>query len=168
MIDDPQVWTDLLRGAAKVVDDADLPQDLRGFGFAILVWRLLSQSPPAGQALNAPEVPPNADQLGAIASRIGVKLDDAGRMYDVSKGELRLVVGRNRLSHSKASATRDLALLTAAGRQACGIDDQWTASEILREVCREYGVLDISNFAGDLTKAREALLFRGKGAMREV
>jgi hypothetical protein len=59
-----------------------------------------------------------------------------------------------------------IALLVAAGRQAAGMEE-WTQATAIREVCRNFGVLDVANFATEVASLGDVFLVRGKGQSRE-
>jgi hypothetical protein len=89
-------------------------------------------------------------------------------VFDVEDEDLRVIVAPSRLPTKKSAATKVLAVLVAAGRQAGGFDDGWTSSAKIRDVCRDYGKLDGPNFATALGAMKHEFAFRGKGSHREV
>jgi hypothetical protein len=107
--------------------------------------------------------------VGRIAAALKVERDVADMVYDDKNGELGYVISARRLASDKANATRQLAQVIAAGRQAAGLEE-WTPVSVVREIVNDYGKLDAANFAsyiGALDK-NNAVLLRGKGASREL
>lgn len=159
----------ILQTAAALVEEADLPSDLRPNGFTSAVALLISSSD-VSSADRSQEPSTEVATDGPIA-RIakGLKIDPAHAKdaFDApADGELWLLIPRSKFPKSKAPAMRQLSLLVAAGRQVGGLEE-WTASDVLREQCRQFGVFDRSNFAAELAGMHDLFVMRGKGQQRE-
>ena len=94
----------------------------------------------------------------AIADYLNISYDDALDLYDVDSAEPVLHVRSSRLSDGRAAATREIALLVAAGRAALGLD---TGSQHVRDAVEEHRKLDPANFGSTLNKMDQISL-RGK------
>jgi hypothetical protein len=123
----------------------------------------------AVQTVKAGAPIPEGDLIAKIAAALKLDHELAERIYDVKDGELGYVISARRLAADKANATRQLAAIVAAGRQAAGLED-WTPVSVVREVVHDFGKLDAANFAGYIAKLDkdDAYLVRGKGANREI
>jgi hypothetical protein len=168
---------EVLREAAQLVADAEVPDDLRSVAFAKTVDMLtgrsvevLSPQPKEMSAATAAATPERTGgQLAVIAARLSVDPSTLEWVYDASQDDLRLVVHRSKLPSDKANAMRDVAHLYAAGRQAGGYDE-WTSLQRVREQCRDIGVLNDGNFSRDVERLAEddLIVLRGKGRQREI
>lgn len=109
------------------------------------------------------------DILGRVASGLKIPRDVVELVYDSKDGQLGVVLSPRRLASDKANATRQIAQIVAAGRQAAGIEE-WTPMAAVRAVVSDYGRLDSGNFAAHVQGGGldHAFLFRGKGLGREV
>jgi hypothetical protein len=160
-----------LKRAAEIIDAADLPQDLRALAFAQILAVTLGPSIPAD--LPAPRIQhPDERQAGdellaRIEARLGVEHTILQRVYEEYDGRLLLTIKRTMLTSpkSKASAMREVSLVTAAGRQAAGLEDK-TPFEILRGECDELDVLDGPNFATEIK--RLSVKIEGSGRKKDV
>jgi hypothetical protein len=112
---------------------------------------------------------PGDGLVARICSTLKIERDVADLIYDEQGGELNYVISARRLGNGKAEATRQLAQIVVAGRQAAGLEE-WTPSSAIREVVNNYGKFDSANFASHLGSLDRdsAVLFRGKGAAREL
>jgi hypothetical protein len=160
-----------LKLASEIVEAAGLPVELRPAAFEQVFSMLAGTAGhPARDRAAEGHAAPRAglqeqDRLGRLASRLGVERERAEYIFDASEADLVLVLARSRLPGEKRRATRALAILTAAGRQA-GYSEEWTPVSAIREQCRVFGVLDTANFSSALAATGDALLFRGQGAAR--
>ncbi|MFI5587178.1 hypothetical protein ACIA5G_19170 [Amycolatopsis sp. NPDC051758] len=109
----------------------------------------------------------NGDLIDKISRVLMVDRDTLEVVYACKDDELQVVVSTKRLAPNKALATRQLAQLVSAGRQAAGVDE-WTAAAVIRNVVSDYGRLDVNNFAATLTQMDNVAVVRGKGQQREV
>jgi len=126
-------------------------------------------APSAGASLTALPAPAEGDLVGRIAAALKIDRDVADLIYDVKDGELGYVLSARRLATDKSNATRQLAQVVAAGRQAAGLEE-WTPASVVREVVNDYGKLDGANFASYINKLDKdnACLLRDKGVNRQI
>jgi hypothetical protein len=89
-------------------------------------------------------------------------------VYHFDSGDIKLIVASTKLLSDKRAATRQIAVLIAAGRQGSGIDASWTDSKVIREACGDLGKLDSPNFANTLNSMGDVFSFQGKGQVRKV
>ncbi|MEU0499121.1 hypothetical protein [Mycobacterium sp. NPDC006124] len=150
----------------KALLEARLP---RPNGFSPLPLPVASvQAPPV-----SPGAPPSTqhveagDVLGHICAALKVDRDLIDLVYTLQDGEPHIVVSPKRIATNKAQATRHLAQLVAASRQAAGLEE-WTSVTSIRKVVTDYGRLDSGNFASYLQNLDGVALLRGKGQQREI
>ncbi len=94
----------------------------------------------------------------AIADYLNISYDDALDLYDVDSAEPVLHVHPSKLADGRAAATREIALLVAAGRAALGLD---TGTQHVRDAVGRYKKLDSTNFGSTLSKM-DQISVRGK------
>jgi hypothetical protein len=158
----------------KAIDDAEIPGDLRAIAFECAFRHLTSNAEGGAALLRAAgdrgEVPiptQDGDDVGLIGARLGLTSDLIHDVFDFSEDEPTIVIPASKLDREKAAASKQLALLVTAARQAAGRED-WTRAGVIRDVCRDYGKLDSANFATTLLSMGSVFNFRGKGQQREV
>lgn len=96
-----------------------------------------------------------------MAAKLDLPADTLGEVFHVEGEELTIVLARSKFEETRTGATRQLALLIAAGRQAGGWDEQWTATSVIREVVDDFGRLDSANFASTIREMQEVFSFSG-------
>lgn len=149
---------EVLVATLEDVKQTETPDDLRVIAFSKL-FDLHSGSgalgsPPLigsgatggnrGAATNTP--PPPEDLITAIAARAGTDRDTVAEVFDERNGELELIIGAGKLPAQVAAGTKEIALLVVGGRQAAGVEE-WTALDVVREVCADFKKLDSGNFS---------------------
>jgi hypothetical protein len=82
--------------------------------------------------------------------------------FEIDGGDIHLSIPKTRLATGKGPATKQIAQLVAAARQAAEIEDS-TSNEVIREEVEAYGRLDSPNFARDLKQLDEFFTFPGGG-----
>lgn len=160
-----------LKRAAEIVDAADLAEDFRAPAFTRTLDIVLGSSTPADPS--APRIQDQSEtQLGdgflaRIEARLGVEQAILQRVFEEYDGQLLVIVKRTMLPSpkSKAAAMRDVSLVTAAGRQAAGLEDK-TSFDVLRAECDELDVLDGPNFATEIR--RLPVKIEGSARKKEV
>lgn len=167
----------ILRKAADSVNEAALSPELRPYGFVKAV-ELLSRGEAEQVHARArrvdgggqgPDQNERGDWLSQVSARLGVDAEQVAEVFDDDGGDLRLIVAASKLPNNKSGASKMIALLVAAGRQAAGRDaDGWTDSSVIRDACRDYGRLDGANFSTTLSAMRDEFSFKGKGPQRQV
>lgn len=164
--------TALLVEALKALDDADVPEDLRPVAFECAFGHLAGGSSAAVRVTGEPIAAArgfaaDGDEIQQIASRLGLSPELIADVFDFSGDDPEIVIATSKLDREKAAASKQLALLVTAARQAIGKED-WTSAGVIRDVCRDYGKLDSANFATTLLSMGSIFNFRGKGQQREV
>jgi hypothetical protein len=125
-----------------------------------------SAEAPTVQTVNPSTIATN-DVIGSIALAMAIEGELLDLVYDVRDREPHIVISAKRLSDNKSLATRQLAQLLAAGRQAAGVEE-WTSVNTIRGVVQDYGRLDSNNFASSIQQMDKVCLTRGKGVSREI
>ena len=161
-----------LRQAAEILEQADLPEDLRSVAFEHVLGSLgvvehaaaSDHRPLAGVGAASVKALSSAlsggDLLSKIAVALGLDRDPVARVYEEDDGQVQLIVKRAMLlePNKKAASIRQVALLVVVGRQAAGSEEH-TSYDVIREECRELKVYDAANFATEVAK----LEFRTSG-----
>ncbi len=166
----------VLKQALQAVDGSGVPAALRPAAFREAVRLLSGDSPPAGPAKASTVHKKQAgdgakggsEHLAALAKALGVSHDAIGEVFHFDSGDIGLIVASTKLQSDKRAATREIAVLIAAGRQGSGIDSGWTDSKVIRESCGDLGKLDSPNFANTLNSMGDVFSFQGKGQSRKV
>ena|SRR5438094_7099935 len=169
--------TEVLVEALRAVDEAQVPAELREIAFAKAIdLATRGQGAPHGAGVTTTITPPpgaaastDGSPLQRIAGKLKVDVEAVGHVYNIDPdGQLELVISQNRLPSGYGPAMKDIALLVAAGRQAAGLDTDWTPTEAIREVCEHFNRLDSANFATHINRMDDVFLFRGSARKREV
>ncbi|MDQ4125686.1 MAG: hypothetical protein M3134_08815 [Actinomycetota bacterium] len=171
----------LYRRVLDALDQAEVPRELREVGFASGLNLVASEVPrpttpeQGGASIARESVVANSvrtetefDALERIAGRLGLDVEEVGEIFHDDEGNLGIGVAPARLRRGQAAATKQIALLLAAGRQAGGYDDAYTRVSLIREMCRDFGRLDSSNFSSTITEMSEEFTFKGRGQDRQV
>lgn len=165
-------WQETLARAEQIVDESKIAPDLRPTAFGRVLDVLLGK--PRNQASAEDDIddsksdPATDDVLSLIASKLSVPRDAVENIYFADESGLNISLPSSRLDSSKKAATKQLALLVTAGRQAGGIDKEgWTAASAIREVCLEYGVYQEKHFAETLGELGDTFHKRGTPKNRE-
>ena len=159
--------------ALEAVEAAGIPDDLRRVAFAKAI-DLVASGVLAGERAALPgRVPPavggqDEGPLGRIARKLNLSTEQVEGVYHLDGESLGIGVATQRLASGVAPATKQLALLVAAGRQAGGFDADWTSSATIKAICQEFGRFDSSNFAKTIRSMGNLLNFRGRGQELEV
>jgi len=155
----------MLQDAAALVEEAGLPAELRSAAFGKAFDMLtgataaLEASSPVGTGAPVDQ----GDLLGRIATRLKVERDLIDDTYEVDDdGNLSLSIAKSRLEAGKAGATKQIATLLAAGRQAAGIETS-TPNSIVRAAVEAYGRYDSPNFSATVKELDDILSFPGSG-----
>ena len=161
----------LLRDALSAVNEAEVPESLRAVAFerafdflaaqrGLTPMKPLIRPPATGQPAQG------GPSIGEIAASLGVANDVADELFSTGESGPELIVATARLASEKAKATKQIALLLCAVRQAAGLE--WTPADIVREAVVHYGRHDSPNFAGSLNELHPFSSFRGKARKREL
>jgi hypothetical protein len=182
----PEAVTDLLRAAAKAVEDAGLQRELREVAFGKAFDALAgtttttAAAPPSPDADNGTAgaqsdagggpsggTPDETTLLGKIAAKLKVTAEQVESVYEERGGELHLAVPKSKLPDGKRPAMREIALLVTAGRQAAELEEQ-TATQTIREECVNAGVLAKNHFAEDVGSLGDYISYKTVGRNREL
>jgi hypothetical protein len=161
----------LLQDALRAVEDADIPEDLRQVAFSKAFDTLSGGTPaassesPAGGETTTPA--PVGSELGRIAARLAIHEAATEASFDLDEDDIRLTVPARKFNVQKSRATKEIALLLAAGRQAAELEER-TEVGIIRDVVNDYGKLDPANFASTIREMDEEFIISGSGKQRRV
>jgi hypothetical protein len=160
----------LLAAAAADVEAAGVPDDLRAAAFAAAIQLRTVGTTPAQTPRSRGESQRTADPgdwRAAIATALTVDPEVVDEAFTLVDGRMHLTIPPSRLPSGKAAAMKDVALLVCSARQVAGLDeDGYTDSAIVRDECRELGVLDPNNFAAEVARLDDLMSFRGSGRSR--
>jgi hypothetical protein len=176
--------TGILRTAQEAVDDAQLAEAFRVTGFEKAVDLLAVQAglvpavsaslplPPNGSgSSSAGSTPPNdadAKTLARVAAKLKVSTDAVGEVFHIEDDRPILIIGTGKLESGKGPATKQIALLISAARQAGGWDSDWTSVTEVRPVAQNYGKFDSGNFASTIKEMDDVFNFTGDGQSRKI
>lgn len=169
----------ILADALKAVEAAKLPKEFQQVAFEKAVEILSGQSAPAVAPVSHPSsgapasgVVPSAedqsDSIGRIAAKLGVNRESVERVYHLEGDELKLVLPSSKLAGPKKTATEEIALLVAAGRQASGLDQEATDAEKVRGVAEHYRKYDSPNFSRTIKEMHDVFIVRENGRKKMV
>jgi hypothetical protein len=171
---------DILGEAIAAVNEADVPDDLKQAAFSkavdvIMARRTAETAAPMGTAAAAPAaaaaptvdraVPTAGAIVGSIAARLRLNPEVVGEVYDETDGKLDVIVPPRKLAAGKATATKQLALLVVAARQAAEIEE-WTDADEIRRFVEDFKRYDQANFAATLKDMDD--IFRVKQSGRKI
>jgi len=169
---------DILAEAYKAVQDADLPQELQEVAFEKAVELISGQGVMRSTAGSAGEASissaesvaaaEESDLIGRIARRLKIGRESAERIFHIEGDDLKLVVPSSKLSSAKKTATEEIALLVAAGRQAGGLDQETTDADKAREVAEHYRKYDQANFSRTIKDMHNVFIVRENGRKKAV
>jgi hypothetical protein len=173
---DSSAEKDILIAAHRAVEEADLPPELKEVAFAKAVDLLaaraglaVSPSAPVAEVSLAAEAAGTADKsLERIAAKLKLDGDGVGETFHIDGDDLKLSLAASRFAQQDTKATREIALLVAAGRQAGGWDAAWTPTTTIRQVCDDYGKLDEGNFAKTINGMDEVFSYSGGSRDKRV
>jgi len=145
---DDTALAEALKRAARLIDAANLPEDLRPAAFNGVLTRILSGTGTAVSVAPNGEIssPSQGEAISRLASKLGVSVDMVVEVYQAGDdGTLEVHIPTAKLSKTKSSATKELALLVMAGRQIGA--EEWTDSDVFIPVLEHYGKFDSANNA---------------------
>lgn len=167
----------LLADALAAVEGAKVTEDLRPIAFTKALDLLAGAAPvpsPAGDGSGGGSGGSNSrsetftgdERLTKIGQKTGADVSKLPYVFDVEEDGVTILIKRSKLSNGDAPATRELALLVAAARQAAGYEAT-TNVETIREAVENMGVYDPKNFSTDLKKIT-GVTIKGSGNAREL
>jgi hypothetical protein len=161
-----------IKTAQGAVVDAGLPAELQQVAFGEVLRHLLNDRPqpiaPGAMQQDFADGLPEASGLARLAARVKVSETALADVFEINGDNVSLHVASTRIDSARSRATREIALLIAAARQASGADDSWTAVSHVRDALQQYNRYDTSNFSTYLRGAADAFNFRGKGTSLEI
>lgn len=158
-----------VRAAVEVLEHEAVPGDLRAPAFTAIYADLRDEGGPVAtdQRRHAGHAASGAP-LERLAKRFGIDPSALETVFDFDDDGAHLVISRSALHDTKATAMREVAILTVAARQGAQLEE-WTSINEVRQQCDERGVLDRSNFANEVGRLDgEGVRFRGSGVKREL
>jgi len=158
---------EILRAAREAVDRAEIPDELKSVAFVKAV-ELYSTGPRTHLNGRHESEAQGGNSVAAISTKLGLEESLLNNVYDLAENTVTVVIPRSRFPQQKGPATKALALILAAGRQAAGYDDGWTPTEVIRQHCSDFGIFDSGHFAQTISDLDDVLILRGKGLKREV
>ena len=165
---------EILKEAETILTEAGIAAELQAVAFSKVVDVLLGAgieqaSPAPGRVTRANGLAATSGgPLASIAARMGLSIEEVEEVFFLDGDQLGIGLPSTRLDPGKAGGTKQLALLVAAGRQAGGFDEEWTASSEIRRWCHEFGRFDSSNYSTTLLELGDVFQFRGSRLQREV
>lgn len=159
-----------VRAALRIVDEADVPDDLRSVVFEKAYSSLTVVADAAAQQTFSPsvegarlaDVGADNDEVARIASKLRVERRLVERVLEIDEDGAHIIVPRSRLAKQKSVAIQQVATLVVAARQAAG-REEWTPQTAVRAETEALGVDDRSNFASHI---KNVLGIRGRGSGR--
>jgi hypothetical protein len=165
----------LLRRAAEVVVQADLPHDLRPVAFArVLDLQMARAATPATPTAPEPQAPgprattpaARADPVAALSRELKLDRDLVEQVFDFDGDTVQLTVATSDLARSQRDASGQVAYLMTAALQASGLVES-APIQVIKDACEQCGVLDAPNFSRALAKIKgRGISERGKGKDR--
>lgn len=108
----------------------------------------------------APESPIEGSASSDESDGGGGESGDYQNVYDITDGNVRILVDKMPGTSMKEQ-TVNAALLYTFGKQLVGTQE--VSTNEIRNICKEFGCLDSSNFMGYLRDAKRLLLISGSG-----
>lgn len=155
-----------------LIEGSHVPDNMRNAAFTE-VWRAVTsgQASRAAGTPGAPSAPipdDDSDLAGKLAKKLGVETSDVLDHYDhLEDGTFLVKVPQSKLPSEKAAATRELALLQAAGTQFAD-EAPATPLSLIRDVCLDYSRYDRPNFAKHLKGGDQFWSISGSGSNRQL
>ncbi len=179
---DQETLTQRLRAAVEAVEAAEVPRDLREIAFTRALDATLgsvappSDAPPAQQGDGAPSA---SEQKGAsvvsgspmakLAEGLGIDPALATQVYDIDEDGLHVALAPSKFSDKVTQAMEEIARLVVAGRQAAGLDAEWTSFNDVRAVCENRGRFSSGNFSACVSRLDgDGFRVRGTGRKKEA
>jgi len=165
----------ILREAAAAVAAADVPEDLRSVAFGKAVDLIVGVPTASGTGTKVEQRPrrepqkagSSSDPLEMISGKFETQIEVIDEAFEIEDGVPQLTIPRSKLANAKNAATKQVALLVAAARQAADVED-WTESTTIRESVERYGKYNRPNFAAAISELEDDFSFSGKGQSRRV
>jgi len=157
-------YADAVKAAIEAVAEMAPDDPLRAVAFQEVLRAVLSGTQPM-PALTAKHESSSEGPAYAVATRLGLSVDQVHRVFDFAGEDVNLTIESAQLPSSKSGATEQIALLVCAARQG-GLGEADTSSEIIRRVCDEFARYDDANFASTLRGLTGLLILGGTSRSR--
>jgi hypothetical protein len=172
---------DILIAAREDVEAADIPPDLKEVAFREALRMHAGGGTDSGNGATesstggatadggtgASSGATDGSPLSRIAQALSLDQEIVGEVFNVVGGDIELIAAPGALAPRTATATKEIALLVAAGRQGAGLEE-WTPVSEVREWCENYRKLDSPNFSSTIKEMEDVLRFRGTPRKREI
>lgn len=161
---------ELLISAENAVEGSGIAEEYRVVAFSKVLDLLTRQQRdvPARTSNGVGPLPEDGKSiLSTLARNLHLENEIIAEIYDEADGDLHLIIAPSILEKANASATKQIALLVAAGRQAGGVED-WTLVSTIRAWCADFGRLDSANFAKTIASMGDVFGFRGDSQKKVV
>ena len=164
--------TNLMKEVIAILEEANVPSDLRVTAFEH-VWMAISPATPAagqvvGQAaparsgVPAPTNGKSTDLIAGLSQRLKVEAAVVAEVYHIDdQGIATVAVASPTLPAGKKRAQEELALLVAAASHVSG--ETTVPVEAVREACRRYNKFDQANFASNMKGGEKWWMLQGSG-----
>lgn len=158
---------DLLADAVSIVDDANIPSDLREIAYSKAVDLLANRGAHGSRATSADPAGRRAESSASWIKALSIAMGrDPVELEEVffSEDDETPLVGVNpiHLGDNAAERSRSVALLVAGARQVSGLE-QATSSEVIRQECKRLGVFDSGNFSTTIGRLKDWFNITGTG-----
>lgn len=167
---------DAIKATLRAIQEAEVPESLQPIAF----WKTFDliaqplgqpatpQSIPQPQGTSAPaRTDPRAlngsDKMKRLATALGVDTERLEIVFMEHGEDLQVVVDPASLGTTTAARASSVALLTAAGRQLGGWDENTTSGEVMRAEVNRLGLYDQTNYAKHIKLLAPQLNVNGAG-----
>lgn len=169
-------YSETIERAYDAVKSADMDDSFKLAGFKIILTNELAGSVVAPKVAGGSvqiESPDSAVDVlpwqSKIAKVLNITEDQVLEIYHMnSDGQIELVIERNLIPDALVTATKDIAKLLAAGRQAADTEDKTLVSDIRTVVEGQYKVVDKKNFSTSITNLGAKFRLSGEGKERSI
>jgi hypothetical protein len=117
-------------------------------------------STPSGLMLIESKI--SSSTLDRVAARLRLDRAIVADVFDASDGTIEVIVAPRKLDATKARATKQLALLVVAARQAADLEE-WTDVDEVRRFAEDYKKYDSANFASAIKEMQDDFRFKQVG-----
>jgi len=161
---------EILTEAAAMVDSIDLPEDYRAIAFSKVIDVLAKEPSGVSERSSTTEKvsQPTSDWMERLERGTNKTAEELEELFFAGEdGEPLLGVDLGRLGTNTAQCSRKIILLLVGVRQVGGIETT-TASEILRDHCKDLNAYDQSNFGKTLSGLKPWFNFTGSGSSKII
>jgi hypothetical protein len=146
MIDRNKDILQTVKDALQIVEESGTKEPILAAAVFTVVFSTLSVGVPK-RVSSTGEESPVGDFYTELAKKLDLNVEQIKKIFVEKDGDVQLLVKRNQLAKSDATATKEIALLISAGRQQAGIETE-TSSKVIRDLCeKKYGCLNSNHYA---------------------